>query len=290
LLASPDAAGPLAPVAWLGAPELLVGSVALLLAGVLSGIGVGTGRPVFVGGVTVGLLGALTALAGFFLTAAGAAAVLLCVLVCGIGVLPLLAIRFGRLPMPPLVLPIHAEEPAAFTGAEPGTEPTGLDGARERPDRGRVFAAVARTEELLTGMVIGYGVLAVGGSLVLVLSGGSAGRLLVAVAAAALCLRSRLFVGVRQRVPLLTAGMTGFAALAVDVLRRADEPALLALTGGALVAAVVAIAAGGTYSRRPPSPYLGRAADAVDALMVISVVPVACAVLGLYARVRGLTG
>jgi len=50
------------------------------------------------------------------------------------------------------------------------------------------------------------------------------------------------------------------------------------------------IAAGATYSRRPPSPYLGRAADVLDTLMVVAVVPVACAVLGLYGRARGLLG
>ena len=40
----------------------------------------------------------------------------------------------------------------------------------------------------------------------------------------------------------------------------------------------------------PPSPYLGRAADLLDTLIVVSVIPVACAVLGLYAQVRGLLG
>ena len=42
--------------------------------------------------------------------------------------------------------------------------------------------------------------------------------------------------------------------------------------------------------RRPPSPYLGRAADIVDALCLVSVVPIAAAVLGLYATMRGLSG
>jgi hypothetical protein len=46
------------------------------------------------------------------------------------------------------------------------------------------------------------------------------------------------------------------------------------------------VAAGATYSGRAPSPYLGRAADMLDTLIVISVIPVACAVIGLYAAAR----
>jgi hypothetical protein len=63
----------------------------------------------------------------------------------------------------------------------------------------------------------------------------------------------------------------------------AAVPALLA---GAALVTVAALA----YSRRPPSPYLGRLADVFDALLVLAVVPVACAVLGLYGYVRGLDG
>jgi type VII secretion integral membrane protein EccD len=207
------------------------------------------------------------------------------VLVCGIGVLPLLAIRFGKLPVPPITLPTGAEAAEGFTAAGGA-----LDAARERPERNRVFAAVARTEQLLTGMLVGYAVLAAAASVILVLGGGLAGRLLTAVSAAALLLRSRLFVTVRQRVPLVAAGLAGAGVLAVALASRGDEAALLALTAGALLLALVTVVAGSTYSRRPPTPYLGRAADLVDTLMVVSVVPVACAVLGLYGRARGLIG
>jgi type VII secretion integral membrane protein EccD len=286
LVASGDPAGVLGPVGWLGAPELLAGSLALLLAAVLGAVGIAAGLRVFAAGAAVGLLGALTALAGFFLPAAGAAAILLSVLVCAIGTVPLLAIRFGKLPMPPITLPSATEGAESFSAAGAGS----LASARERPDRGLVFAAVARTEELLTGMLIGHAVLASVAAVVLVASGGLAGRLLVAVSSAALLLRSRLFVTVRQRVPLVVAGLAGFAVLGVALASRLDAPGLLGLTVGGLVLALLTAATGATYSRRPPTPYLGRAADLVDTLMVVSVVPVACGVLGLYARVRGWLG
>jgi type VII secretion integral membrane protein EccD len=285
LLVADDAVGVVGPVAWLGAPQLLVGSVAILLVAVLGAVGVAAGLRVFAAGVTVGLLGALAALAGFVLPTDGAAAVLMAALVCGIGVLPLLAIRFGKLPVPPVTLPT-GEESQGFTAGRP----TALDAARERPDRGRVFAAVARTEELLSGMLAGHAILFVCSAMVLVPTGGRSARVLVAVAGTALLLRSRLFITVRQRVPVLAASLGGLSVLAIALIFEAGEAGLLGLVAvGVLVALVVAVA-GATYANRPPSPYMGRLADVVDVLTVVSVVPVACAVLGLYARVRGLSG
>jgi type VII secretion integral membrane protein EccD len=286
LLVSPgDPVGALPPVPWLGAAELLAGSAAVLLVAVLGVVGIGAGLRVFAAGVFVGLLGALTALAGFFLSAAGAAAILLSVLVCAIGLLPLLAIRFGRLPMPPITLPTGTG-PDDFA-ARPGSAGTGV---RERPDRSRVMAAVARTEELLTGMLAGHAVLAAAAATVLVADGRVAGLVLTAVSAAALLLRSRLFVTLRQRVPLVTAGLAGCLVLAVVLAGRAGPAGLLGLAVAGTLLGLLVVAAGATYSRRPPTPYLGRAADVVDTLMVVSVVPVACAVLNLYAQARDLVG
>jgi type VII secretion integral membrane protein EccD len=259
--------------------------VAVLLFSAFGAAGVAAAVRVFAGGATVGLLGALTALTGWLTpSAAAAAAVLLAVLVCGIGALPLLAIRFGKMPMPPVSLPTGTDAEQGFTGAASGS----LDTARERPDRAAVFAAVTRTEQLLSGMLVGHAVLAAGAFLVLAASDGIAGRLLVAVSAAALLLRSRLFVTIRQRVPLVTAGLIGAGTLGVALLSGADAGTLTLLAGGALVLALVTVVAGATYSDKPPSPYLGRAADVLDTLIVVSVIPVACAVLGLYDRVRDL--
>ena len=98
-------------------------------------------------------------------------------LVCGIGALPLLAIRFGKLPTAAGVPAGRHAGGAGFSGAGSGA----LDAARERPERGTVFAAVARTEEMLTGMLLGHAVLAVGAFLVLAAAGGTAGRILIAV-------------------------------------------------------------------------------------------------------------
>ncbi|MGN9910697.1 type VII secretion integral membrane protein EccD [Phytohabitans sp. LJ34] len=242
--------------------QALAGSAALLVASLLGAAGVAAHLRVFVAGGTAGLLGGLSALAALGgLTPHGAAAVLLAVLACGVGALPLLAIRLGRLPLPPVTSPV--------------TSP---------PDPAGVEVAAERTEEILTGLLAGLAVLAVAASAVLVTTGGLAGRLLVGVAAAGLLLRARLFAAVHHRVPLVAAGLGGAVAAGAALLATGDEPMLLAVAAGGTLAALAAAA----YAHRPPSPYLGRAADVLDTALVVCVVPVACAVLDLYAAVRDL--
>ncbi|MGW4153673.1 type VII secretion integral membrane protein EccD [Micromonospora chersina] len=272
---SGDPVGPFGPLRWVGAPELLAGSVALLLVSVLGLLGVASRSRVFLAGATTGAAGAAAGLGGLFLDPAGTAAVLLCALVFALGGLPLLAIRLGKVPLPPITLPAPA-------GGPPGV--------RDLPDRGRVHAAVARTEEMLTGMLLGHAVLAVLAAAVLATTGGIAGRLLVAVGCGVLLLRSRLFVAVRHRVPAVAAGLAGYALLGAVLAGRSGPAGRLALSLGGLALALVAVAAGATYARRPVSPYLGRLADLTDTALVVAVVPVACAVLDLYDRARGLLG
>jgi type VII secretion integral membrane protein EccD len=244
-----------------GAPGLLVGSVAVLLVAVVGAVGVGDRLRVFVGGAAAGGLGALGAVLGYRLPAASAAAIVLAALVTGASAGPLLAIRLGNLPVP-------VQAP----------------GQSERPDRARVHAAVVRTDEILTGLLFGLAAAAVVAVVPLSGSGGAASRLLVGVAAAGLLVRARLFPAVRQRLPLLVAGAGTLAVLLVRV------PATPAVVAGALGLATVSLVAGLRYRDRAPGPYLGRAADLLDALCVISAIPVACAVLGLYGAVRGLAG
>ncbi|MFE9692038.1 type VII secretion integral membrane protein EccD [Micromonospora sp. NPDC005806] len=276
-VSSGDPVGPVGPLRWVGTPELLAGSVALLLLSVLGLLGVASRARVFVAGATIGVAGASAALGGLLLDPAGAAAVLLCGLVFALGGLPLLAIRLGKVPLPPITLPT-------------ATPADGPDGVRDLPDKGRVHAAVARTEEMLTGLLLGHAALAVAATAVLATASGLAGRLLAGVGCAVLLLRSRLFVAVRHRVPAVAAGLTGCALLGAVLAGRADPTGRLALAVGGLLLALAAVAAGATYARRPVSPYLGRLADLTDTALVVSVVPVACAVLDLYDRARGLLG
>ncbi|GGL03491.1 type VII secretion integral membrane protein EccD [Mangrovihabitans endophyticus] len=280
-----DRVGVLPVLPWLGGPELLAGAVALLVAAVLAGVGVAASLRTFTAGVTIGLLGALAALVSLVGGADTAAAALLAALVCGIGTLPLLAIRLGKVPTPPVNLPTGSEAEEGFTAAPAGVT---RDAVRDRPARSAVFAAVSRTDDLLAGMLAGHTVLCAGAFLVLAAVGGMWARILMAVSAVALLLRSRLFVTLRQRVPLIAAGLSGVVALGVDLLAAGGPGTWLALTAAGLVLGLATVAAGATWSDRPPSPYLGRAADLLDTLVVVAVIPVACAVAGLYGAVMNL--
>jgi type VII secretion integral membrane protein EccD len=261
-------------------PEsILVGCAATLLASVFAAVGVAHGLRLFAGGAAAGVLGALGALVGMLSTPAGAAAVLLALLVTGIAGVPLLAIRLGKLPMPVMTLP-----------GDLTTSGRGLAEIEARPERSKVFAAVARTDELLTGMLLGVAICAAAGSYVLARSDDVSGWILIGVASAALLLRARIFVTVRQRLPMLLAGLAGLAMLGVVAVQPggavAGVVAAVLLTAVALMTALT----GTRYAAGPPSPYLGRAADLLDALCVVSVVPLAVAVLGLYGLARGIGG
>jgi type VII secretion integral membrane protein EccD len=263
-----------APLSQIRPWHLLDGAVALLVTALVGGVAAAYGLRLFVAGATAAMLGSLAGLLGLFTTTTGAAAAALTLLVTGIAAVPLLAIRFGKLPMPIVMLP--TDTASAGRSLAP------------QPERARVFASVARADEMLTGMLLGIAVVALVSSAILVRPAGIAGRLLVAVAAAAFLLRARLFVTVRHRVPLLAAGAGSYGLLALALLGGRPSTANLAVVAGLALAALLVAVAGARYAGRAPSPYLGRAADLLDALCVVSVVPVACAVLDLYRMATGL--
>ncbi|MBB5871233.1 type VII secretion integral membrane protein EccD [Allocatelliglobosispora scoriae] len=286
---SDTADGALGFVRWLGEPQLLVGAVAMLLFSTIGAVGIGGRLRIFTAGITIGLITAIAALLGMVLSeslsAADGAAVVVAILVCGIGLLPVLAVRFGKVPVPPITLPAGGQSSDGFTSASPSA----LDSVRRLPERSRVFAAVARSEELLAGMLIGYAALAIGAAVPLVATGGTAGRTLTAIAATALLLRSRLFLSTRHRVPLLTAGLATASVLLAGLILTIDGPGRTVLALGAVALALIVVVAGQAWSHTPPSPYIGRLADLFEMAVVVSVVPVACWVLDLYALARGLS-
>ncbi|HEU4423912.1 MAG TPA: type VII secretion integral membrane protein EccD, partial [Pilimelia sp.] len=224
LLASPGDV----EVTRLGAPSLLLGSAALLLFAVLGYTGVAAVQRLFMAGLLAGVTGAVAALlclAG--MSPAGSAAVTLTAVIGLLPGYPLFASWLGRLPVPEL--PSRAEE---------------ILQDRPVPRRGDVFAAVARSTELLSGMLLAA---AVSGALAMAalvaLDDTPSGALLVLSAAVALLLRARLFALAQQRVPLLVSGMAGLALLAYGFARDGSgaEPllllfALVAVAAAALVA------------------------------------------------------
>jgi type VII secretion integral membrane protein EccD len=257
----------------LGAPELLAGSAALLLFSVFGYFGVISRGRLFVAGALAGLFGVIAGLLAQRVSAAGVAAVAAVVLIAAAVSFPLLSMRLGKLPLPAV------PQTAADLMANP------------IPNRDTVFAAVARADELLTGMLIGTAVVQAVSAVVLVARGGTMGAVLAGVVGLLNLLRARQYLTVRHRLPLLVAGLAGLIAVAAGMLAAADPGQRLVFGSiGVLVLGGLILAAALAYSRRPPTPYLGRAAEILDVLLIVVVVPLACAVLGLFDFVRGFGG
>jgi type VII secretion integral membrane protein EccD len=254
----------------LGTAHLLSGSAMLLLASLVAFLGIADRPAVFVAGIMAALLG----IVGSWLATTdslepfqAAALVIAALLAFSPGFGPL-SIRLGRVPMP--VLP-H----------------TTADLVRDDPQAPRqlIYQAVIRADAFLTGLLAGSCVAGVVCQLLLVLSGRTSAYWYVGVLTVGFLLRARLYPVVRHRIPFLVIGVAGLVALAIGPLAVVPQAGLVLLLTGALVMAVGTVA-----STRPLSPYLGRYAELLEVFVILAVIPVCCAVLGLYAVLRGLGG
>lgn len=263
-------------IASLGRAELLLGCSALFVAAVLAAVVVGDYPAVFVAASGAGLLGGVTTLFALLTGASthGAAAIAAAVALSAAPVLPLLALRLARLPLP--AVPADASDMREDETAIPGP------------------AAVARSELAewhLTGLLAACCAVLIGAQLLLVRSGRNDARLLCAIIAVALLLRARFYADRPQRLVLLSSGLVGALIVVVAIAAGASETGRLFGTLGALlVGGAAAVVMALVIPRRPPSPYAARTLDIVEILLLVSVIPVAMAVLGAYAYVRGLGG
>lgn len=254
--------------------QLLAGSAALIAAAVLCYAGVADRTQFFVGGAYAGGFGAVAALIGLSdLGIADVAAVLVAATVVLAPALPLLSVRLGKLPVP--ALPVSTDELLADRPPVPRT---------------RVYASVRRSDELLTGMVLGSAFVTVIGQVVLAIDGRRAALVLAGLSAAAMLLQARLYPTVRHRAVLLIAGVAGAVALSARAVTGSVGFRLSVVVPLLLVTAGLLLAAARQYQHRAPGPYLGRVADALDVLIIVSVVPVTCLLVGLVGYMRNLYG
>lgn len=255
-----------------GAPQLMLGASVVIGLGIAGYLGVAAPVRIFVAAVAAAALAVLGASLSRSLDPDGAAAVVITV---GIGLMPgypWLAMRLGRLPVP--ALPQRSAD---------------LLKEQRLPPTPRVFAAAARTDEVLTGLLTGVSVATVAGAAYLAAGAGRGHEILLLAAAAALLLRARLFPIPRQRIPLLCAGGAVAAmVMALRALRAGDNGGLALLLLVLLAVAVLVLAAGLVYARRHPTPYFGRLADIGDVLAILALVPLTCYYTGFFHYVQTL--
>jgi type VII secretion integral membrane protein EccD len=255
-----------------GAPGLVLGSSALLVVSVLCHAGVAGLTRFFVAGIAAALTGLLAAslsLSG--MSGEGAAAVALTAVIGLLPAYPVLAGAIGRLPFPDL--PNRAEEILKDV---------------QMPRRADVFAAVVRASEVLSGFILSAALCGIVAMTWLALSTPDIPAVLLMIAAiTALLLRARLLPTPQQRIPLLVAGLLGLAGLGIGPVVTGAVSGVVLVAVAAVVVAV-ALPSALIYSRKAPSPYLGRAADILDIIAIMALIPLACAVIGVFDDIRGL--
>ncbi|NHC44041.1 type VII secretion integral membrane protein EccD [Motilibacter aurantiacus] len=250
------------------------GSVAFSAA--LGALAVGDFGPAFAAVAVLAAGGAAAALGTVALDAstASAAAVTAALALALQPVLPALALRLARLPLPRL--------PADLTGAARD------DDALAGVDTVHRAAAASR---FLAALVVALGVLLAASGVLLAIEDSVAARWLGGIVAVAAVLRSRTHAGTLERGALLLAGAVPAAVLVARLVADA-APATRVAAGAATLFVAGLVALWATLATRglEPSPYWWRALDLLELAALVAVLPVLLAVTGSYGYVRGLGG
>lgn len=246
----------------------LVGFALATAVAIISMFGVGAGRPAFFGLAVAGGFGALAALIIFLangaLSAAGVAVVVAFLALGLTTFLPAIAFRIAGLAMPRV--PASADDLR--------------NDALLAPQKDVKTRAVA-ADHIVSGAVSGMALTCVGAEIALGFGHGWAPAATLAVLSCGLLLQSRLFRGRIQRLALLGAGYAGLAWLGVAYPHIWNIPALL-------IGAGVVVGVGARLPTNRPSPFWGRAADIMDTICVIALLPLGLYVAGVLTLVQGI--
>lgn len=184
---------------------------------------------------------------------------------------PAIAMRLARLPMP--VIPTSSEDLVQEAIS------TDFDAIRRR-------AALAL--HYVVGLSMGCAVVASGGAALALARGGWWPTLYAVVVAVILLLRMRSVPGRGLRLGLLLTAVVALGAGAVMVGMAAAESLIMPLAATCLLLAAVAVGVTVLAARTTRSPMAGRSLDIVENLSLIAVLPLAMAAIDLFATARSL--
>jgi type VII secretion integral membrane protein EccD len=267
------------PLPHVGVFGLLAGFAAMTLAAILAAAGIAEARPAFCGAAVAAAAGFAAAWLMYAvrgLSPAGAAAMVVTPALALTPLIPAIAFRLARLPLPPV--PASAEDLRDEALMVPGEQT-----AQQTVERARVADAY------VTGGASALGLIGAGAEFVLGRTGGGGWLTLLAgaVLAGVLILRARIFGGRAQRLWLMIPGYGGLAWL---VSGRLMPGPLLPVLGLLAAAAAIVIGVGSWLPAHRPSPFWGRAADIADTLLIVGMIPAALAVAGVFGYLHGLGG
>ncbi|HEY8473784.1 MAG TPA: type VII secretion integral membrane protein EccD [Natronosporangium sp.] len=268
-LGLPDGGNPFAP----SALAMAAGCGALALYGVLAAAAVPDALPWFIGAALaagVGLVGAAVAVA----TAAPAnsvAAVIAAGTLALSPLLPVTALRMGRLPLPRVPVDV-----AEFR-------------RDERPTLGpEVASRVRSASDGLAGLLAAVAIVVVASAVVLAWSGDGWAWTLAALAGLAMLLRARAYPRTGQRAALVVGGIATLLVVATGLAGSGPRGAWPLLILGLLVTGLVGLSYAARARANQPSPYWTRFLDVTEVLAVVSLIPLAAGVLDLYQTARAV--
>jgi type VII secretion integral membrane protein EccD len=158
----------------------------------------------------------------------------------------------------------------------------------ERPALGtEVLGVTSAAAAILTGLVTALGAVAVGCCAVLLFGDTSVwSAILVGLVGIAWLLRSRSYAGAVQRVTPVIVGLIILAGLGFRLASTMDTDWLMALAALCALAAMACLYYAGRVVRSVHSPFKARWFDILEYLTLISLIPVAAAVMGVYNAIR----
>jgi type VII secretion integral membrane protein EccD len=155
------------------------------------------------------------------------------------------------------------------------------------PDFRVIERRTGLAHEFMTGMIVGCGVTAALSAVLAASGPGMWGIIEASAVAAVLLLRGRTYANGAQAVALLLTGMLAAGGLLTGWLIESTTLNRLVLVFGVLiVVAAGTLVVGIVFPEQRFSPVLRRAVDVFEAVLIVSVLPLALAVMNLYGNVR----
>ncbi|WP_150255754.1 type VII secretion integral membrane protein EccD [Nocardiopsis deserti] len=256
--------------------RVLTGSVTAAGASVLGLAAVAGSVPFFAGLFTAEVLCALGALALMFIPGATvpAVAALTALIALLLGTFaPQLAFRLSGLKLPPL--------PSNPDQLQEGIDPYPARGVLDRAALADRFqtALYASTGAVLTVCLV-----------VLGSSPGWAPITLCVIVSLVMLLQSRGLASAWQRSFVVAPPWIGLTALVLVLVWTADPlPRTLAMVGLFAASAILAVVSWNLPGTRP-LPHWGRAAEIIQSLLTVAIVPLVLAIFGVFSLLRGIGG
>ncbi|MFE3542322.1 type VII secretion integral membrane protein EccD [Nocardia sp. NPDC059177] len=275
----------------LGAGQVLLGSVLLLVAAVIGYRVTGIGAGLFAAAITLSVFGAIAGTV-YLIWHPGLAKLFAGVLVAAVVLLssvPRLAAAGARLPIPPVPTAGGAIDPADHE-QRPTIEGIGAVGAIALPSAAGLGERARVANQLQTGLVVACAVAALIGAVGAADPFGpfhSGGVALAAVTAIVLCLRGRSYADLVQAATLITAGTLIVLALFTGLGLGHDSfefaaVALLLVTAGAV------IAFGVVGPHLEVTPVTRRMIEIFEYLLIITMIPLALWIMDVYSTARNI--